>query len=416
MSRQSSTEKPRANRPPFRDAPLWHDCVWNPRKVFLRKVLFQVHLCCGLAIGLSIAVMGASGSALVYKDLLDVQFNPRLLRASAPQINFSPNVLLETAHAVHPDQHVLLLDVATQPSWAFYSSANGWDDRAHVRIVYVDPATNKVLGERGLRQGALNWLMEFHTQLFAGDKGKRVLGALALMLLTMATTGLIIWWQGQKRWRDGLRVHWKARWPRRTWDLHTVLGFFATLPLALQAFTALSLTLPFLVIPAVVAILHGSMAEIDRFNNPPRSTVIAIASRSGDLNTILRSTVAAHPGHRLASIAFPIQVDDPFLVTLAGRHFDDRASQIRMAFDRYTGELLSDIETEHSSFALQTVVMLAPLHYGHIAGLWGGLFWICLGMCPSILFATGFLMWWRRVPSKRLRLLPGASTSVAGTQ
>lgn len=392
---------------------LWLLWMVQPRSLFLRRALFQVHLFCGLAIGLVFAVIGVSGSAIVFKDRVDSMFNPQLLGArlpAAPRIAAGGDLaqrLLERAQHVHPDWHVLLLDTGTHRAWAFYLAKGGWDDGARVRTVYVDPSTAAILGERGLHEGVFNWLMALHTELLAGSRGTTALGVLASLFLVMVVSGVLLWWPGKRRWRDGLRINPKARWPRKIWDLHNVIGIFSSLSLGLQAATALILTLPVVVLPVLLFAMPQAKAEIERFRVPTYShaETSSAATRRISLDTLIAESLRCHPSMRLNSVAFPADAEGVFLVTLGGAHFDDRGSQARLAFDQYHGTLLSDIDTERGSRVLKAFVMIGPWHYGHVAGAVSGCLWLLLGLCPGLLFLTGVLMWWRRVPSKRLQRL-----------
>src|SRR4051812_1881955 len=66
------------------DMSFWSDWVRQPQRVWLRRALFQIHLWCGLAIGLYIVVLSVTGSALVYRRELNVWL-------AAPRPVFDPN-------------------------------------------------------------------------------------------------------------------------------------------------------------------------------------------------------------------------------------------------------------------------------------------------------------------------------------
>src|SRR5262252_8359129 len=72
----------------------------------------------------------------------------------------------------------------------------------------------------------IEWLAHVHASLLAGPSGHLVnaLGALSLILLTLS--GAVIWWPGRKHWRRSLKIEWRARFPRITWDAHSALGFW----------------------------------------------------------------------------------------------------------------------------------------------------------------------------------------------
>ncbi len=248
----------------------------------------------------------------------------------------------------------------------------------------------------------MNWLMQFHTSLFAGGRAPVVLAVLASLLIVMVVTGLAIWWPGRQHWRSRLRISSGARWPRKIWDVHNVVGFFSSFSLAMQALTAITLVLPAVVVPVVLSRAPAIRQEIDQFQNPPRSASRATTGPIPSLTTMIKRSLSRHPGTRLESVAFPIASDDPVVVTLGGEHFDDRGEQVQLAFDGNDGRLLSDFDTGQHSLALQAFVLVGPWHYGHIAGVLSRLLWIALGLCPCILFFTAALMWWNRVLSKAL--------------
>lgn len=117
-----------------------------------------------------------------------------------------------------------------------------------------------------------------------------------------------------------------------------------------------------------------------------------------------------HPEMQLNSIALPIETEDPILVTLGSARYEDRGSQARLSFDRYSGALLSDLDSDQGSRLLRFYVLIGPLHYGHVAGLWSEILWSGLGFTPSLLFVSGFAMWWRRIPAKYIGNMKARST------
>lgn len=51
---------------------VWHQWLRQPQTVFLRKVLFQIHLWTGIGFGLYMVMICVSGSVLVYRNELYV--------------------------------------------------------------------------------------------------------------------------------------------------------------------------------------------------------------------------------------------------------------------------------------------------------------------------------------------------------
>ena len=53
---------------------VWKRWLQQPQRVWLRRAIFQVHLWTGLALGLYVVVLSATGSALVYRRELVARF------------------------------------------------------------------------------------------------------------------------------------------------------------------------------------------------------------------------------------------------------------------------------------------------------------------------------------------------------
>jgi uncharacterized iron-regulated membrane protein len=77
--------------------------------------------------------------------------------------------------------------------------------------------------------GAVEWLVDLHTNLLAGDVGRSVNGVGAASLTLLCLTGAVIWWPGIEHWRRSLTLNWKASLARTNWDLHNILGFWCFL-------------------------------------------------------------------------------------------------------------------------------------------------------------------------------------------
>src|SRR5579862_6356071 len=69
----STAEPPPLSAPEGASASFWQKWLRRPQTTWLRKALFQIHLWSGLILGLYIAVVCVSGSAVVFRnDIYDV--------------------------------------------------------------------------------------------------------------------------------------------------------------------------------------------------------------------------------------------------------------------------------------------------------------------------------------------------------
>lgn len=135
----------------------------RPQNTWLRKAVFQVHLWAGMILGLYIAVVCASGSAVVFRN--DV-YN-----------------VLETLNE---------------------TSSEG------VKITYR----------------ILKWMSDLHGNLFLGSNGMMANAIGGFLTAGVCLTGLVIWWPGAAKWRRSTTIRGGVGWKRLIFDVHSAVGFW----------------------------------------------------------------------------------------------------------------------------------------------------------------------------------------------
>jgi uncharacterized iron-regulated membrane protein len=360
---------------------------------------------CGIAVGIMATVVGVSGSAIVYKDSLDHVITPSLFRThGGPRV--SADALLTHASAAHPGWPVSYVAVGKSPSdspqnpWVFYLVPVS--PGAALQLVYVDPANGAVLGETGESSGVMNWLADLHFRLLAGSTGTVFNGIGAGLLSVLCASGLFLWWPGRSRLRGALTIKTGTRWPRLNWDLHNVFGFWSVIPLGIEGITGVYYCFFVPMSAAFVILLGGNLQRWHEMSYPPRSVVVA-GQNPAPIEGLVQQSLRLHADCTLRGIALPVLSSDPVTVQLDPPHAEDRGDYVQVAFDRYSADVLSDMDSRNESFAIRAVNFIRPLHFGTFAGHFSRVLWIVVGLTPGLLFITGFIMWWRRVPGRMLR-------------
>lgn len=389
---------------------LWR-LAHRPRETLLRRALFQIHLWAGIAVGLLATVVGISGSAIVYKHGLEKCLTPALYQTTNAQ-RLSADTLMARAKALHPGWKIEYIATEeaspseTPDPWIVYLAPPGSKPFEDDALVYLDPGTGRLLGETH-RSTALHpasfvdWIAELHYSLFAGDTGLVVNGIGAALLFVLCVSGIIIWWPGRKHWRSHLKIHWRARWPRFNWDLHNVIGFWSTLPLSIEALTGALFCFYVPAATLLVTLLGGSANQVKQLFSAPESSASHAVPVA--IEPMVAASLAAHPDASLYGITPASTPSGSVLVRLAPPHAEDRGDFILLAFDQYSGRVLRDLDSRQQGLAMRIMLFMGPLHFGAFAGHWSRIAWIFLGFTPGVLFLSGFMMWWRRVPARRMR-------------
>lgn len=169
-----------------------------PTPTRLCRVIRQVHLWIALALGLYLAMLSITGSALVFRlELI------RLFQVPAPAFEpdrepLSTEALADAARRAYPGYDVFSAGtrISRYRPVVEVSMANG-DDRID-RL--FDPYSGIDLGEAASPvMRALAWMARLHGELLLGETGRTLNGIGSALIGVLVFTGLITWWSGRAK-------------------------------------------------------------------------------------------------------------------------------------------------------------------------------------------------------------------------
>jgi uncharacterized iron-regulated membrane protein len=374
-----------------------------------RKLIYYLHLSLGLGAGALIALIGLTGSAIVFGPEIDRLLNPALLRVVPQGQPIPPQAVLAAARRAYPDEEPLMLNFPASPEEPYEVRMRPKPDQEffHQRLVYVNAYNGDVLGARTRIEHLVGFLERLHIHLLIGSRvagrgGWYVVGAGGLLLLLLCLTGPLLWWPGRRKVRLGLTVKRGVSWRRTVFDLHRVAGIYPLLLLVSVALTGAAFSFYEYVKPALTRVVDGKVAAEEE---PPRSRVTNGAVPLALDALVLRADVAL-PGAATRSLLLPSEPDGAVLVVKRFPEEIGRYGRSHVWLDQYSGAILGVVD---SRVALLGVRVLdhwtLPVHTGEIAGLPGRILMCLAGLAPSVLFATGLVMWWnRRRAARRARV------------
>ncbi|MDE2666727.1 MAG: PepSY-associated TM helix domain-containing protein [Acidobacteriota bacterium] len=381
---------------------FWH----KPREQRWRGWIFRIHLWSGLTIGLWAIIIGVSGSVLVFKDEIESLVESKVFTVEPQPGRASLDAVVAKIGDRFPEHTVLGFGGLNEKKRSHLVRIGRRDtDRRIVSRFYVhyNQYTGEILGSYPHRSGFFGFFEKLHFYLFMGRTGMKVNAFFGLALLTMCATGIVIWWPGAKRWREGIRVKWGAGRKRVNYDLHRATGFSVAVLLAVMAFTGFYFGFPFVVMEALTRVAGADAAEVRKFFRGPKSQVVEGAPRISLDLLIRKSAKLFLPGTELSRISVPARANGAF--TLAGVRSGNPALRGRTGayIDQYSGQVLASFDSREQSPGMRLALMLSPIHFGLWGGMWSKGLWFLLGLAPGTLITTGFLMWWNRVAGKRYR-------------
>jgi uncharacterized iron-regulated membrane protein len=335
---------------------------------------FTVHKWLGIALAILVVPISLSGSALVWHDWVDERINPQRHAVGGPA-SLPPSAYAEAARRAltagerilsiaFPGEHGPVTVTAARPSQP--------GARRPVRtLLWLDPASARVLDRAGTNEGAVRMLHVLHGSLMVPGAGRQIVGWVGVAMLISSLTGLWLWWPVGGGLRRGLR--WRRQGTTNA-NLHHLAGFWVALPLAMLSFTGVWISFPGIFggasTPARAAPAQPPRPLAETRLSPDAALAAARPYRSGPL----------------VSIAWPT----------------DRAPQWTIAFRRRGGnaEVKVDEGTGRASppsppRAETTARTMRRWHDGTGMGMVWQIVIFVGGILPALLAVTGIIMWLR---------------------
>lgn len=363
----------------------------DTRAAQLRRLWLNVHLWIALSLVALLVPISISGGLLAWHDEIDSVINPKRYAVSGPQAVLHPSEYLAQAEAAVADDPTKPRATALrypEPGWPMrvVMRAQPREAGARPRLVtaYLDPPTGKVLDVVDFRASLFGFLHVFHENLTIPEySGRQIVGWAGVGMLILSLTGIWLWWPRGGNFLRGLR------WRRSslfTFNLHHLLGFWISLPLAVVSATGVYLSFPQTAREAMSSIAPMSPQGQRGFGPVAQRTVLTA-------DQALAAAMAAEPNGKPVALFLPVQQ--------RGRPLTWRTQISRAG----SGDIVTVTTDDQNG---QTSPAAVPLS-GDRAAAWirwihegsrGGPVWAILvtltGIFPSIFAVTGIIMWLRK--------------------
>jgi uncharacterized iron-regulated membrane protein len=375
----------------------------DTRAAKLRRLWLNVHLWLGVGLAVLLVPISVSGGLLIWHDEIDTLINPQRYAVSGGEIALPPSAYLaKAAEAVakepgdlrvtalrYPDEPGAPMRVVTR---AHQRGGGGGPPR--IVTVFLDPPTAAVLDVMDFRASFVGFLHVFHENLMLPQyNGRQIVGWAGAGMLILSLTGIWLWWPRNGGFLRGLR--W-TRSPRFTFNLHNMLGFWISLPLAVVSATGIYLSFPQTARSVMSSVATMSpQAQRGGFNGevarhtvltPDRALGMARQAESGARPVALFLPVEAR-GERgrgpanLAGLSWRVQMaragGDNVTVTI-----DDQSGKAAPIAAPQSGD--------------RAASWIRWIHEGsHSGPLWTAIVFLT-GVFPAIFAVTGVIMWLRK--------------------
>ena len=366
-----------------------------------KSLIPNLHRYVGVFVGLLLAVLGLTGSALVFHQEIDHLLYPQIAHVNPVGEIKSLQQMKEIVQQQYPDKSIRYFYLKRKPDRPFHlvtRTTKGKKSNQTTEDIYINPYNGEILGIIPRNRSLMGIINLIHTSFLAGEPGKFLVGTCGILLFIRAISGLIIF-PGWKSLRAGFIIRWKSRFHLLQYDFHKVIG----------------------IVSVIFLILAGTTGGIMEFSQHVRSVSYNISGipqpkkpvsirksnlQAPTLDQFLEEAEIALPGGQ-STLIFPAKNSTvPVLVRkrLEGDVHPNGRSFIYL--DRYSGEVLK-VENIHYALWVEKLMMwMYPLHIGSYGGVPTRILYVFLGLTPVALFFTGLVIFWNKTyGSKKKRKL-----------
>lgn len=363
-----------------------------------KRLLAEIHKWIALIVGVLLIAQAGTGIILANQDVLLKAFHPET-RDRFPGLRADLDTLVDQSLAAVPGGRLDRLLYTHEDAGIILARIRSDPGRTLI-IVVLDRATAEVLSSGRVWSYPTQLAERLHVSLMSGAPGQIVLLIEGLMLLTLSVTGLILWWPKQRRYAQGLTIHWRAPWRRLLRDLHLVPGALMSLFFALSGLSGTLMVAEPLIKP-VVALVAPVLPDL----NPDLAPVAEGAEPVITAQAALERLEARFPDGSLRQVRILADGRLVGVVMVAEAAANPRAHHIA-GVDRISGDLLVFSDGNDLPSGEAALSWILPVHNGDAYGplrrpLVTLIGFMLLGSCIS-----GLAMW---VTKPRRRRKPDRS-------
>ena len=375
----------------------------STKRPTLRRAWVQIHLWLGLTLGVVGALLGLTGSILVYDHELDTLLNPQRYAISGPHValplaDYAQRTEQALGNGARPTG-MRLPDREEGPVMVF---ARARMDAGPFQRVYLDPPTGRVL-DTGTGRDFLGTLHALHESLMLREyNGREIVGVVGIAMLISSLSGIYLWWPagGLRRkafgFRRGFALH---------RNLHYTFGIWGAIVLAMLSFTGIFL-----------GFSDAGRAVVAAFTtvSPSARGLQGTASAERPIGPDAAATIAIqlYPEATLTGLNFPVGPRGVYRVALREAGDTTSRSGTAVFIDPRSRAVVHRTDRTTRPGGDSFLLWVRILHEGGAFGGVGRFVTFLGGLLPPLLMVTGLIMWLRQ---RALCSLTSRTAAVAGS-
>jgi uncharacterized iron-regulated membrane protein len=362
----------------------------------LRKTIHKTHLILGLTSGLVVFVVSITGCLLAFEKEIK-GLNQSWKKTEIQEGAFlPPSKLKPLGDALYPGRTIHGIAYGKKNETAeivFFER-----EPLFYRTLYVNPYNGELVKDKNQAKDFFRVILMGHYQLWLPEKiGQPIVAWSALIFVVMLISGIKLWWpRGKRPVAESFKIKWAAKLRRKFFDMHSVLGFYASAIILLLALTGMVWGFQWFSKTAYKAM--GGKKEL-AYTHPLSDSTRADHTFDADqaADWLFYKVIEAYPEGSHVEIHFPEENNHEALFAHVNPSHYTWWQTDYIYYDRYT---LAEMESNNiwgklkdANTADKIRRMNYDIHIGAIAGLPGKIIVFLASLIAASLPVTGFVFW-----------------------
>lgn len=365
----------------------------------IKKTIGKIHLWLGLTSGLVVFVVAVTGCLYAFQAELQELTQPFRHVESRNLPTLPPSELEKIALNELPGKklHSALYQKAGDAAVvSFYDYDLVELTPLYYYLVYIDPYDGRVLKVKNMSRDFFYQVLQGHYYLWLPPAiGQPIVATSTVVFVVMLVTGLVLWWPKKNKSKQRFTIRWNAKWRRKNYDLHNVLGFYTMWIALILALTGL--VWGFQWFGASVYWLAGGEKQIMYEEQPSIKMSDNVVEKP--LDKLWVKLASENPNVDILEVHFPTSDTTSLAVTI-NPDSETYWKSDYLFFDQYTLDEISSNQIygkfNQATAADKLIRMNYDIHTGAILGLPGKILAFFASLICASLPVTGFYIWYGR--------------------
>ncbi|WP_145861265.1 PepSY-associated TM helix domain-containing protein [Pedobacter suwonensis] len=354
-----------------------------------KNAIRSIHLWLGLVTGLVVFIISVTGALYIFEEEIRnfTQKDFRYVRIQdKPFVGLDKVISAFEKLSPRDELRLVRVEDAQPNATVEMTSKKG-------KVYYFNPYDATLI-----KKGGEDWLQvveHIHISLLLGKTGKFIIQWSVVIFVVMLITGLILWFPGQMRLlKQSLTIKRKASFKRLNYDLHNVLGFYASFVLLITALTGLYFA--FKEVKNAASFFTGSkLGQGKAIVSPKPATIDPIPVR---YNKIYTEAKIKYPGAISTSLSLRGKGELRLRMIYP---YQWARKQNTFFYEEATGRMIRAKLFKDYNGADLIEATNYDLHTGRLFGLPNKILSLLAALVAASLPITGFMIWWQKQKKRK---------------